>query len=115
MPTYTKTKLSGAGVRNGALYVQYATDVLAHETGTSSTVLDEVWLWAHNHGIIPAQIRIDIGTLRLQPMVPPSTTVLVLAGHPISGTGSATTQVLLSDWLYQGEPTVFGYVNRITP
>jgi hypothetical protein len=117
MATYEKVKLSGAGITNSAIFASQAMETLVHATGVGSTVLDEVWLWATNeHSSQTARIELEIGSvLRMKTEIPPMTTVLLLAGHPISGTGSGAEQIKVNDSFYQGNPFLFGYVNRITP
>jgi hypothetical protein len=112
MATYEKVKLSGAGTTNAAINTTYGSDMLIHATGTSSTILDEVWLWVSNTDA-DYSAEITVGPVRA--LIPPRTTILVIPGHPISGTGSAATQIRFNDISLSATTLTFGYVNRITP
>jgi len=91
-----------------------------HTTGTSATIIDEVWLYLYNSHTADVLVTIEFGgaTAPDQNIVltVPFKTGLVLAvpGLPLLGSGSvaltvkvfaATTNVV----------TVIGFVNRITP
>ena len=91
-----------------------------HTTGTSATVIDEVWLWLYNSHTADVLTTIEFGGATAPDQnivltVPfKSGLVLAVPGLPLLGSGSvaltvkvfaATTNVI----------TVSGYVNRITP
>ena len=91
-----------------------------HTTGTSATVIDEIWLYAYNAHTADVLLTIEFGGATAPDQnivltVPfKSGLVLVVPGLPLLGSGSvaltvkafaATTNVI----------TLCGYVNRITP
>ena len=117
MATYQKLKLSQDTVGSG-IWLGFGPAVTIHTTGTSSSVLDEVWLYAHNNDISgSANIQIEIGgTNTIKQSIPASSgLVLVLPGILVSGTGGSGTNITGSDASGGGTVTVVGYVNRITP
>lgn len=118
MANFTKVKLSGAGSQNLPLQV-YLSDALGattlHTTGTSSSTLDEIWIWAANDSAIAVpDVRIRSGgTLWYRGPVAANTTQLLVAGAIIAGDGSAGTVI---EGFVTGSYTayIFGYVNRIS-
>jgi hypothetical protein len=91
-----------------------------HTTGTSATILDEVWLWLYNAHTADVLTTIEFGgatapNQNIVLTVPfKSGLVMAVPGVSLLGNGSvaltvkvfaATTNVI----------TVTGYVNRITP
>ena len=113
MATFIKTKLSESGSRNGSIAVPGFTTKV-HETQTSATVLDEIWLWITNTNATPAVVEVATfaGNILAMATVPEKSTVLLLPGHILSGTGSAVTEIEVNP----SGPVVyaFGYVNRIS-
>lgn len=124
MATFGKVKLSGAGSKNkGILIAATSTGSGAttiHATGTSSSILDEVWLYASNTSTSSVKLSIEIdaaaaaGDLIEFTVAAESGLYLVCPGLIFSGDGTnaatirawaATTNVI----------NIYGYVNRITP
>lgn len=119
MATYTKVKLSGSGAGLGNIPVTTGSGAIAiHTTGTSTTILDEVWLWCHNPGgggisYVSLYIYNSSGEIQIY-AIPEYSTMLILPGLPLSGTGSSVTTIELQT-VSGGSSYAYGYVNRITP
>lgn len=97
-------------------------DTLIHTTGTSASILDEVWVWANNSQSYDIYLNLYLGTPsglssnEIVLLVPAYSTVLAIPGIPISGNGTVGRPVnALAVSMSTGDVTVFGYVNRITP
>ena len=122
MATFTKVLLSGS-TQGKAIKVAATTSGSAgttiHATGTSASVIDEVWLYAYNSSASSVTLTIQYGGVTAVdneiklPIPPTSGLTLVIAGLILTGTGAAantiaayaaTTNVI----------TVSGYVNRIS-
>ena len=122
MATFSKVLLSG-GSQGKAIKVAATTSGSAgttiHTTGTSSTAIDEVWLYATNSSASNVVLTIQWGGVtavdnEIRLTIPSNSGLtLVIPGLVLTGTGSAgngiaayaaTTNVI----------TVSGYVNRIT-
>lgn len=120
MATFTKVKLSGAGSKNAPIedmYYSTANFTFAHSTGTSSTVLDEVWLYLTNNtsSVTVESIRVIVdGKIIFWRPLEAYETVLVLAGIPFSGNGSSSTDIYFGG-TNSGGVYAYGYANRITP
>lgn len=118
MATYEKRKLSGAGTTNEPIPVTGSDSTgytTLHQTGTSSTVLDEIWIYAYeSSGLTTTECRLEIASGEIfRGVLEPYGTLLICAGIPISGTGSAVSEV--QGWGSNGVVNFYGYVNRITP
>lgn len=118
MATYEKRKLhysyDGGGIELGYSAMSQA----VHLTGESSSVIDEVWLYATNNGSTPATLTINIANTNSGPQfdLPAySGLVLVVPGLPVTGTGSSGSYIEATDNDSTGSVYIFGYVNRITP
>ena len=119
MATFTKTLLSGSSQGQPITVVQTAsTGTTIHATGTSSTTIDEVWLYANNTSTSPVLLTVQFGgTASPQnskpiTLAPQSGDVLIVAGLPLTGTGSAAT----TTYAFAATAsviTISGYVNRI--
>jgi hypothetical protein len=122
MATFSKVLLSGS-TQGKSIKIAATTSGSAgttiHATGTSSTIEDEVWLYAYNSSASAVQLTIQWGGVtavdnEVKLSIPSvSGLTLVIPGLILTGTGSAantiaayaaTTNVI----------TVTGYVNRIT-
>ena len=121
MATFSKVFLSeSAGGRPVKVADTATPGTLVHATGTSSTVIDEVWLYAHNTDTVARELTIEFGGVTspddtiVLGLAPESGLVLVLPGLPVAGDGSAARNVRAFSST-ANVVTVVGYVNRITP
>lgn len=119
MATFTKVKLSGSTQGRGIKVAATAsTGTTIHATGTSSSTIDEVWIYAYNSDSTARLLTLQWGGTTsvdddIKVTIPAqSGLVLVAPGLMLTGTGSAantiaayaaTTNVI----------TIHGYVNRI--
>lgn len=119
MASYTKVLLSGS-TQGKAIKVAATTSTgtTIHATGTSSSVIDEIWLYAYNGHTSDVALTLQFGGTAspdndITVTIPTkSGHVLVLAGCVLTGTGSAANTV----YAYAGTANVItltGYVNRI--
>jgi hypothetical protein len=119
MATYSKQQLSGGSLGAPILVAATAsTGTPIHATGTSATVLDEVWLYAYNSSSSAVLLTIQYGGTTspnndIKITVPSqSGLTLIVPGLILAGNGSAATSV----YAYAGTTnvvTISGYVNRI--
>jgi hypothetical protein len=121
MATFSKQLLSGStGGRQIKVAATATAGTTIHATGTSSTIIDEVWLYAVNSDTTDRKLTIEYGgttapddliefTVKAE-----SGLYLIVPGLILTGDGSsartirafaATTNVVL----------ISGFVNRITP
>jgi hypothetical protein len=120
MATFTKVLLSGSTQGKAIKVVQTAsTGTTIHATGTSSSIIDEVWLYAYNSSASAVVLTIQFGGTTavdddIKLSIPATSGLtLVVAGLILTGTGSAANTV----YAYAGTAnvvTVSGYVNRIS-
>ena len=119
MVTYTKQLLSGSTDGKGILVAATATaGTLLHTGSTTTTTLDEVWLYAVNSSTSAVKLTIEWGEATApngnieQTIAAESGLVLITPGLLIKGNATAltvrafaaTTNVII----------VHGYVNQIT-
>lgn len=119
MATYSKVALSGSAQGKGIKVVATATTgTTIHATGTSSSVIDEVWLYAYNSSTGPVSLTVEFGGTtapdnNIKIDIPPTSGLtLVVPGLILTGTGSAANTVTA----FAGTAnvvTLSGYVNRI--
>ena len=119
MATFTKVALSGSTQGKGIKVVQTAsTGTTIHATGTSSTTIDEVWLFAYNGHTADVALTIQFGGTTspdndITVTIPAKTgLVYVVPGLILTGTGAAANTV----YAYAGTAnviTISGYVNRV--
>lgn len=120
MATFTKVALSGS-TQGKAIKVAAtaSTGTTIHATGTSSSIIDEVWLYAYNSSTGPVTLTIQYGgTTSVDNDIKidiPATSglTLVVPGLILTGTGAAANTV----YAYAGTTnviTISGYVNRIS-
>jgi len=123
MASYSKVLLSGSTYGEPELVVATSSPgTTIHSTGTSSSVIDEVWLYANNTSTSPVLLTVQFGgtgaVQHAKPitLAPQSGDVLIVAGLPLKGTGSAATEVYAFAPLIGGISviTISGYVNRIS-
>ena len=123
MATYTKVLLSGSTQGQPITVVATAsTGTTIHATGTSSSIIDEVWLYANNTTTSPVLLTIQFGgtgaVQHAKPITlsPQSGDVLVVAGLPLTGTGggSPTANTVYAFAGTASVITISGYANRIS-
>lgn len=120
MATFTKVALSGSTQGKGIKVVATAsTGTTIHATGTSSTIIDEVWLYAYNSSTGPVSLTVEFGGTtapdeNIKIDIPPTSGLtLVVPGLILTGTGAAANTVTA----FAGTAnvvTLSGYVNRIS-
>lgn len=120
MATFTKTALSGSTQGKAIKVVATAsTGTTIHATGTSASILDEVWLYAYNSNTAYVVLTIQFGGTAtpdndIKITIPPqSGLTLVSPGLILSGTGAAANTI----YAYADTTnviTISGYVNRIS-
>lgn len=120
MATFTKVVLSNSsGGRPIKIGNTGSPGNTIHTTGTSSTIIDEIWLYAYNSSTDYVNLTFQFGGTTavdddIRIAVPPqSGLTLVVAGLILTGTGGGTRSVSA----YAGTTnviTVSGYVNRIS-
>lgn len=120
MATFAKVKLSGSTDGKAIKVAQTAsTGTTIHATGTSASIIDEVWLYAYNSSSGPVSLTIQYGGTTavdndIKIDIPPTSGLtLVVPGLILTGTGAAANTV----YAYAGTTnviTISGYVNRIS-
>jgi hypothetical protein len=120
MATYSKVLLSGSTQGQPITVVATAsTGTTIHSTGTSNTIIDEVWLYANNTSTSPALLTVQFGgtgaVQHAKPitLAPQSGDVLIVAGLPLTGTGSAANTIAAFA-ATASVITISGYINRIS-
>lgn len=121
MATFQKVLLSGSTQGRQIKVVATATTgTTIHATGTSSSIIDEVWLYAYNDHTSDVLLTIEYGSttspddLIRQTITTRAGQFLVVSGLPLTGTGSAANTIRA----FAATANVImisGYVNRITP
>jgi hypothetical protein len=122
MATFTKQVLSGS-TQGKAIKVVATTSGSAgttlHATGTSATIIDEVWLYAYNSSASAVLLTVQWGGItavdnEIKLSIPATSGLtLVVPGLILTGTGSAANTVAA----YAATTnliTISGYVNRIS-
>lgn len=86
-----------------------------HTTGTSATIIDEIWLYATNNDAVVRNLTIEYGSGNIQLAIPPRSGLsLVLTGLVLRGDGSTGVTVAAFASV-ANQINIVGYVNRITP
>ena len=122
MATFTKVLLSGS-TQGKAIKIAATTSgsngTTLHATGTSSSVIDELWLYAYNSSSSAVVLTIQWGGItavdnEYKLSIPPTTGLtLVVPGLILTGDGTTASTTRA----YAGTTnviTVSGYVNRIS-
>ena len=119
MATFTKNILSGSTQGRGIKVVATTSSgTTIHATGTSSSIIDEVWLYAYNGDTTARLLTVQWGNTStpdddIKVTIPAqSGLVLVAPGLTLTGTGSAANTIRA----YAAAAnviTIHGYVNRI--
>jgi hypothetical protein len=122
MATFSKVLLSG-GLQGKAIKIAATTSGSAgttiHTTGTSSSVIDEVWLYAYNSSSSNTVLTIQWGGVtavdnETKLTIPQNSGLtLVIPGLILTGTGSAGN-VISAYAATTNVITINGYVNRIS-
>ena len=120
MATFTKVLLSestnGKAIKVGATS---STGTPIHATGSSSSIIDEVWLYAYNSDTAARLLTIQFGGTSapdndIKVTIPPqSGLTLVVPGLILTGTGTGANTI----YAYASVTNVImisGYVNRIS-
>ena len=120
MATFTKVPFSAQTDGTPIKVVATAsTGTTIHTTGTSASIIDEVWLYAYNSSTGPIALTIQYGGTAtpdddIKITIPSlSGLTLVVPGLILTGTGAAGNVIAA----YAGTAnvlTVSGYVNRIS-
>ena len=120
MATFSKHILSGS--TNGRLIKVAATATTGttiHATGTSNSILDEIWLYAVNSDTTDRKLTIEFGGTSSPDDLIEFTVkaenglYLIVPGLILRGTGSAATTVT-AFCATTNVVSIGGYVNRIT-
>lgn len=119
MATYTKEVLSGSTYgKQIAVGATSGTGTLIHTTGTSSSVKDEVWLYATNIDTIQQDLTIQYGgsatgdTLKVG--IPAASGLsIILPGTILTGDGSTGSSIRATATA-TNVINVTGYINRIS-
>ena len=120
MATFSKQILSGSTQGRQIKVVATASSgTTIHATGTSSSIIDEVWLYAYNSSSSAVVLTIQYGSTStpdddIKLSIPATSGLtLVVPGLVLTGTGSAANTVRA----YAGTANVImisGYINRIS-
>jgi len=120
MATFTKVLLSSSATGAPTTVVATAsTGTTIHTTGSSASIIDEVWLYANNTSTSPVLLTIQFGgtgsVQHAKPITlpPQAGDILVVAGLPLKGDGSNGSVVRA----FAGTAsvvTISGYINRIS-
>ena len=120
MATFSKQLLSGStGGRLIKVAATATTGTTIHATGTSSSIIDEIWLYAVNSDTTNRKLTIEFGgTTSPDDLIELTITaesglVLVVPGLVLAGTGSAARTVT-AFCATANVVSIGGYVNRIT-
>jgi hypothetical protein len=118
MATYSRTILSqstnGRGIEIGTSTTSGGTQL--HVSQSSSDGLDEIWLYATQHGTTTGVIltisfsSVGITSNVTYNMKPAEGCVLVIPGHPLNKSREARAHATVAN-----EISVHGWVNRKTP
>lgn len=119
MSTFSKLRLSGStGGRPIKVSATSTPGTTLHTTGTSSTAIDEVWLYANNTSASAVELTVEFGGTsnpddRIILSIPSKAgLVLVLPGLTLSGNGSAG-RVVTAFAATTNVINITGYVNRV--
>jgi hypothetical protein len=120
MATFTKLHLSGSTGGRPIKVAQTATaGTTIHTTGTSSSNLDEIWLYANNTDTTDRKLTIEYGGVSspddlIEITIPAEAgLVLVIPGLLLSGDGSSA-RLVRAFAATANVINITGYVNRIS-
>jgi hypothetical protein len=115
LPTYTKHILTGSTNGRGVQVVATAsTGTTIHTATAVASILDEVWLYAVNHGAAVVDLTVECGGTtsgdRIEVGVPPQQGLMaVIPGFCFSGGVVIAAYASVASGL-----TLHGFVNRIS-
>lgn len=122
MATFTKLALQPAGTTGDGLGILVAATATAgtaiHTASTTTTTIDELWLYAYNNDTASILLTIEFGGVTApkdvikQTITAQNGLVLVCAGLILQG--NATAKVVRAFAATASKISIFGYVNRIT-
>jgi len=122
MATYTKEFFTGSATDEGgtgiALPVDSGSFITIHTTPTTTTTLDEIWMYAVNSHSADLKVTIQFGGVE-EPedyieLTVPTEAGLVLVVPGLILQGKASTGLIVKGAAATGdEVAVYGYVNRI--
>lgn len=119
MAAFSKQFLSGStGGRLIKVAATASTGTTIHATGTSSSILDEIWLYAVNSDTTARKLTIEFGgttspdDLIELTVAAESGLVLIVPGFVLAGTGAAARAVTAFA-ATANVVSIGGYVNRI--
>jgi hypothetical protein len=120
MATFTKLHLSGSTGGRPIKVAQTATaGTTIHTTGTSSSNLDEIWLYANNTDTTDRKLTIEYGGVSspddlIEITIPAEAgLVLIIPGLLLSGDGSSA-RLVRAFAATANVINITGYVNRIS-
>lgn len=121
MATFTKHLLSGStGGRPIKVTATATAGTTIHATGTSSSIQDEVWLYANNTTTSTIELTIELGSttspddLIIVQIPAKSGLSLIAPGLLLTGDGT-TARTIRAFAGTANSINITGYVNRITP
>lgn len=121
MPTYTKTLLFNSTNGKAISVAQTVTPgTLIHQTGTSPTVIDEVWLYAFNTSGSSVKLTIEWGGTTSSDTIevtisPEAGLSLVISGLCLAATSGSIASSIRAFAAIANVVNIVGFVNRITP
>lgn len=121
MATFTKLALQPAGTTGDGLGILVAATATAgtaiHTASTTTTTIDEVWLYAYNNSTTSILLTIEFGGVTSPKDVIKTTiagqTGLQLVAPGLVVQGNATAKVVRAFAGTANQISIFGYVNRI--
>jgi hypothetical protein len=120
MATFTKVKLSGSTSGRGIkLAATGSVGTTIHTTETSSSIIDEVWIYAYNSDTVSLSMTVEYGGTsvpddNIKVTIPSASGLtLIVPGLILSGTG-ASGSVVSAFAQTANKIVVTGYVNRIS-
>jgi len=119
MATYTKVLLSGSNQGQPILVAATSSPgTTIHSTGTSSTIIDNVTLYAHNTDTTARKVTLEVGGTgtanTIEVTVPAEAgLMLVLPQLPLTGTGAAAKSVA-AFCATTNVVAISGFVDRIS-
>ena len=122
MATFTKLALQPAGTTGDGLGILVAATATVgtaiHTASTTTTTMDEVWLYGYNNHSASILLTIEYGGVTApkdvikQTLTAQNGLVLLVAGLIVQGNASA--KVIRAFAATASQISIFGYVNRIS-